>query len=236
MVLNLRSLLLRGLACGALLALGCGGSVTTSERDPEITPAPPKHLASGAYFFVADIEQPLSTQMQLFAWIDVDPETGEHVTAFVNADRNRDPARCEPFGLTCNETEACRTLPQPACVVPSEKVAGADEYPDYLPNDEPPTGYSFQTTGQVDGESAVADVFVHEPVDIEIVTPSVKIQGTVMTVTFEKDENGVLRGEGTFAAEQLFLGSVESIPPTGLVRARLIPPGEVPPGLEKPVP
>jgi hypothetical protein len=61
--------------------------------------APAPDFVSGAYFFVGDVTQPISNQVQLWAWIDVNPDTGELNAAFVNADRNLDASRCEPFGL-----------------------------------------------------------------------------------------------------------------------------------------
>lgn len=201
-----------------------------------LTCVPSADFHSGAYFFLADVTKPIGVQVQLLANIEVNPMTGELVGNFVNADRNRDVSRCTPFGLSCNEkTEACRTLPMPACVPPSEKAASPDEYPDYLPNYDPPAGFDFNVKGCIDG-SGDKIVFVNVPVDVAVQSPQVKLKGTVVTATFTKDDKGVLRGQGSIAAEQVLFGPSETDTgkAEGTATARDIPPGEVPPGLKKP--
>lgn len=195
--------------------------------------APAPDFVSGAYYFLADVENPIAVQVQLLAWIDVDPGTGEFVGLFVNADRNKDPSRCEPAGLSCDDTEACRTLPEPACVPPSEKAASTDEYPDYLPNYEPPTGYVFEVKGCVDGSGSKI-VFQNVPVDVVVESPKVSLTATVLTASFEKDDAGVLRGAGSIAVEHVFLGTIDSGKADGTVSGRLIPTDEIPEGLKKP--
>lgn len=219
-----------------------GDEYQVRERIPfsytvELKCAPSEDFVTGAYFFIGDVTQPIGTQVQLLSWIEVNPETGEFVGAFVNADRNRDPARCKPFGLDCDaKTEACRTLPEPACVVPSEKAGSTDEYPDYLVNYTPPTGFSFTATGCVDGQSSDKTVFVNVPVDVTVQSPAVSLRGTVLTASFEKDANGVLRGTGGIVADNVILGKVDSGTAEGTISARLIPPDEVPEDLKKPEP
>jgi hypothetical protein len=199
--------------------------------------APAPDFVSGAYYFVGDVTAPIGTQVQLWAWIDVNPDTGEFNAAFVNADRNRDVSRCEPFGLSCDAaTEACRTIPEPECVQPSVKAASMDEYPDYVTNYTPPTGYSFQTSGCVDGQSGDKIFFVNVPVDVVVQSPAVSLVGTVLTATFEKDENGVLRGGGTIVCDKVFLGTTDSGKAEGTISARLIPESEAPADLQKPTP
>ncbi|MBK8256111.1 MAG: hypothetical protein IPK82_26010 [Polyangiaceae bacterium] len=196
--------------------------------------APSADFVTGAYYFLGEVTKPIGTQVQLLAWLDVNPDTGEFVGAFVNGDRNRDASRCTPFGLSCTDDQACRTIPEPACVPPSEKAASVDEYPDYLPNYEPPTGYFFNATGCVDGQSGDKIFFVNQPVDVVVQSPAVSLVNTVLTATFEKDSEGVLRGGGTITAEKVFLGKIDSGTAEGQISARLIPAEEVPPGLKKP--
>lgn len=198
--------------------------------------APAPDFVTGPYYFVGDVTKPIGTQVQLWAWLDVNPDTGEFTGAFVNADRNRDAKRCEPFGLSCDDTQACRTIPEPACVPPSEKAASTDEYPDYITNYVPPTGYSFQTSGCVDGESGDKIFFVNLPVDVVVQSPAVSLAGTVLTATFEKDADGVLRGGGTITTDQVLLGTAESGKAEGTISARQVPIEEAPPGLQKPEP
>jgi hypothetical protein len=198
--------------------------------------APSTDFVSGAYFFVGDVTQPIGTQVQLWSWIDVNPDTGEFVASFVNGDRNRDLAKCEALGLTCLESEACRTIPEAACVPPSEKAASIEEYPDYVVNYAPPTGYSFQASGCVDGQSGDKTFFVNVPVDVIVQSPAVSLTGTVLTATFAKEPDGVVRGGGTIVCDKVFLGTVESGKAEGTISARFVPSGEAPADLKHPEP
>jgi len=149
----------------------------------------------------------------------------------VNADRNRDPERCKAFGLSCKDTEACRTLPMPACVQPSEKAVSTDEYPDYIPNYQPPTGFAFEVKGCVDGASGPKTVFVNVPVDVVVDSPKVSLTSTVLSASFAKDDKGVLRGDGAIVSDHVFLGKNDSGKAEGVITARAIPKGEEPKGL-----
>jgi hypothetical protein len=202
--------------------------------DVKLTCTPAPDFPSGAYFFLADVKQPIGVQVQLQAWIEVDQATGHFIGRFVNADRIRDPAKCEAAGLSCDSSEACRTLPAPACVAPSEKAASVDEYPDYLPNYEPPTGYAFDVKGCVDGTDPKKMVFVNIPVDVEVQSPHVFLIATLLTASFAVDDKGVLRGAGSIAADQVLLGTADSGKAAGLISGRLIPEADVPKGLQKP--
>ena len=196
--------------------------------------APSADFVSGAYFFLGEVTKPIGTQVQLHAYIEVNPATGEFVGTFVNADRDRDPARCKAFGLSCTDKEACRTLPTPACVPPSEKAGGVDEYPDYVVNYDPPSGYAFEATGCVDGQSGPDTIFVNVPVDVTVSQPAVSLRATTMTASFAKDDKGVLRGTGGIVAENVLLGKIDSGQAEGSIAARLIPPEEEPKGLKRP--
>lgn len=199
--------------------------------------SPSADFPSGAYFFVADVTAPIGVQVQLLAYIEVDAATGNLTGSFVNADRNPDASRCKDLGLSCTESEACRTLPDPACVPPSEKAITPDEYPDYLPNYTPPTGFAFDVKGCIDG-SGDKIVFANVPVDVGAQTPPVKLVGTIVTASFAKDDKGALRGAGAIGAEKVLFGKVESDigAAEGSVAAIAIPKGKEPPGLKKPEP
>src|SRR5205814_1326980 len=112
---------------------------------------------SGDFFFLAAVKAPITTQVQLFASIRLDAASGAFVGQFTNADRNKSPHRCP---TRCKAGEVCRLLPAPACALPSDPAGSVDEFGDYVPNDAPPTGYSFTAHGcaidQPDG-SAVFD-------------------------------------------------------------------------------
>lgn len=200
--------------------LECDGSTGGTDKFP-----------SGTYFFVANVAKPIQTQIQLWGAVIVDPETGSFRGQFTNADRNPDPNRCDP---PCDATQACRLLPSEECVTPSEEAGTEDEYPDYLPNDVLPVGYSFTVGGcVVDTGDSVA--FVNLPADVDITTPDVYVQGIQLVASF-KDVDGVLRGTGPVTAEQVFIGETPSGPASGTLVARQVPDDEVPPGVPQPPP
>ena len=189
-------------------------------------------MKDGTYYFLFDVINPIKTQVQLLASIKIDKATGAFIGQFTNADRNPDPARCSP---ACKSSEACRTLPgPPACVIPSEKAGSADEFPDYLPNATPPTGYSFTARGcavdQPDGTALCANV----PFDMKVEQPAVTLRAGKMTASFKVDASGVLRGGGTINAGDVLLGVISSGPADGGLTARILPADKVPPGVPQP--
>lgn len=221
------------------LSDGLGHDSIVRERlpfsyDVKLTCTAAPDFPSGAYFFLADVKKPIGVQVQLLAWLEVNQETGNFIGRFVNADRNKDPSRCAPAGLMCDDSEACRTLPAPACVAPSEKAASVDEYPDYVTNYELPTGYAFDVRGCIDGTDPAKMVFVNIPVDVEVQSPHVFLIATALAAVFGEDDKGVLRGAGSIATDQVILGTADSGKAEGLISARLIPDAEIPKDLQKP--
>lgn len=199
--------------------LSCDGTSGGTDKFP-----------SGVYYFVADVVDPIPTQIQLFGRIDVDPTTGEFRGQFTNADRNPDPSRCSP---ACDTSQACRLLPTEECVIPSEKAGSADEFSDFVPNDVLPAGYSFTVGGcVVDTGDAVA--FVNLPADVDILQPDVFVQGIQLIASFTTGEDGAFRATGPVTAEKVFVGTTDSGPAKGTLVARLIPEDEVPPGIPGP--
>jgi hypothetical protein len=196
--------------------------------------APSKVVASGAYFWLFDVKTPIATQVQLWALIDVDPATGAFNGQFTNADRNRDGRRCASTVGTCKSTDACRLLPAPACVAPSERAGTVDEYPDYLPNSTPPTGYSFNGRGCIEDQPDGTAAFVNVPVDVEVQEPAVTLRACKMTTLFTKGADGVVRGTGTISAGDVLLGTISSGAAEGGLNARSVVAAEVPPGVPPP--
>lgn len=192
--------------------------------------APTMMPAEATFFMLVDVEKPLSTQVQLLANFRVDTETGKLVAQFANADRNKMLPGCPP----CASTEVCRTLPAPACVAPSERAGTADEYPDFVPNTTPPTGFTFTGEGcaidQPDGSVA----FSIAPVDVIVQEPPVTLRNARMTAAFYKDEQGVLRSTGTLTADDVLLNGTSSGRGEGGLLARSIPEDEIPPGIPEP--
>lgn len=187
-------------------------------------------LASGPYVFLLDVESPIGTQIQLFAELHVDPATGDFVGQFTNADRNRDGSRC-PGG--CPPEDACRTIPAPECVAPSLRAASVDEWPDYVPNVPPPTGYSFTVHGCAN-EAGGAVVLGTEPVDLVVQQPAVTARGLVVIASFARDPEGVLRATGSGTAADILLGTKSFGPARGTVAARSLPAAGLPPGIPYP--
>ncbi|UQA55962.1 hypothetical protein [Polyangium aurulentum] len=188
----------------------------------------------GKYFLLADVKSPLKTQVQLLASMTVDPETGKVLGKFTNADRNPDSSRCAP--LTCKSSEVCRLLPDPGCVAPSERAGTVDEFPDYIPNEAPPTGYSFIAEACVEDQPDGSIVFVSAPVDVVVQVPPVTLRNAQLTAQFAPDAEGVLRGTGSLAADQVLLGTTASGKGEGGLLARSLKDDEAPPNIPEPTP
>jgi hypothetical protein len=184
-------------------------------------------LTSGPYMFLIDVESPIGTQIQLFAQMRVDAATGDFIGQFTNADRNRDLSRCP--GLPCKPEDACQTIPSPACVAPSVKAGSVDEWPDFIPNVTPPTGYSFTVHGcaQDMGDAVVIGT---EPVDLVVQQPAVTAKGLVVLASFGRD----LRATGTGTAADILLGTKGFGAAKATVHARSLPADQIPPGIPFP--
>jgi hypothetical protein len=175
--------------------------------------------ASGDYFILIDVVQPVGTEVKLFATIAVDA-TGKFTAHFSGATRNPDPTRCTP---ACASTDACRTLPgPPACVAPSTAAGSTDEYPDFVINTTS-SGFSFDAQGCVVDQPDGTALFVNAPVDVFVTQPSVTLRNTKLTATFAVDGSGVLRGAGALTADDVLLGTAESGAGTGTLTARIVP-------------
>ncbi len=188
--------------------------------------AAPTAFPSGGYFFNIAVDAPVTEQILLWSRVRVDPLTGRFVGQFTRADR--DPKiDCNEYGLACTPTEACRTLPTPACVLPSEDAGTSDEYTDFYANNAPPIGFSFTASGcivdQPDGTFRVAN----KPVDVKMASPPVTVKGINLSALWGYDDEGVLRGSGTFHA-QVQLGGDAGLPGKGSHEERLVLEDEVP--------
>lgn len=163
--------------------------------------------AEGKYFFLIDVKQPVGTQVKLFASMHVDTQTGAFKAQFVRATRNPDPNRCP---TPCKSNEACRLLPTPSCVVPSERAGTVDEYPDFIADATSPVSFQFTATGcLVDRADGTAD-FVNAPVDVFVTSPVVTLRNTRLTSQWSKDAQGALRVNGALSADDVLLGNISS--------------------------
>jgi hypothetical protein len=194
---------------------------------------PSKVVPSGKYFILFDVKKPIGTQIQLWGAMRVNESTGDLVGQFTNADRNMAPNRC-PF--SCKSTEACRLLPAPACVVPSERAGTVDEFSDYVPNAPPnPTGYSFTVRGCVEDLGDGTASLVTLPTDLVVNQPQVTLRNSKLAGTFTL-EGGVSRGSGTVSGDEVLIGSISSGRGEGGFTARYVPDAEAAPGIPEPPP
>ena len=186
-------------------------------------------FASGTYFVLLDVEQPLGTQIQLLAHIEVDPATGALVGQFTNADRN--PAQKCP--MACSAIDVCRLLPAPECVAPSTRAGTVDEWPDFIPNAPPPTGYSFLVQGCA-VDDGTANGVLTAPATMVVESPKVTVEGLTMTASFAPGPDGIVRATGSLTADVVRLGTNPLGPGKGSMGAVRIPDDRVPPNVPRP--
>ncbi len=193
----------------------------------------PGVLTSGSYFFVLDVESPVGTQLQLFTTLEVDPVTGLFRGQFTNADRSLDRSRCRT--VSCAAVDACRTLPREECVAPSLRAGGPDEFPDYVVNNTPPTGYSFSVTGCAEDQGDGSSAFVTAPADVVVQQPAVSVTGLAMIAAFTKGTDGVLRATGGATGDKVLLaGNPLNGSAKGTARGRSLTPEQAPKDIPKP--
>ncbi len=192
-------------------------------------------LSSGPYFFLLEVEKPLQAQVQLDSWLDIDPATGKFVGQFTNADRNLNLVCPMP----CGEGEVCRQKPQPQCVAPSERAVTVDEYSDFgVNNDVAHGGFSFTVSGCVeDQEGGQTAILATVPSTVDLVAGAVKIRvnGLIVTASYSKDVQDVLRASGSGTGGEVVLGAVrDPNGAAGTLTSRSIPASEVPQNLPHP--
>lgn len=188
-------------------------------------------MPTGAYFFLVEVDEPVETQVQLFAWLDVDAATGRVRGEFTNGDRAPDASGCP---TPCTDGEVCRRLPAAECVAPSTKAGAIDEFPDWYPNHTPPTGFSFTVAACARDQQGGAIAFATEPVTAVTQSPPVTSQGITMSGVLSREPDGVLRGTGSFAVQEVILGKTPSGPGIGSLRMRLLEGDDVPEDLPRP--
>jgi hypothetical protein len=189
----------------------------------------PSSFPTGTYFVLLEVEKPVGSQIQLLAYIDVDPTTGALSAQFTNADRS--PAQQCP--TACASTEVCRLLPSPECVAPSTRAGTVDEWPDFVPNPTPPTGYSFPVQGCTTSDGAAHGVLT-APATMVVEQPAVTVGGLVLTSSFVAGEDGVVRATGSLTADVVRLGEGALGAGQGTMTAVKIPDDRAPAGIPRP--
>jgi len=186
-----------------------------------------KVLASGPYFFLLDVQQPIGTQIRTFAELDVDAATGKFVGQFTLASRLTDPKRCSP---ACTGGEVCKTLPgPPMCVVPSTRAGSASEWPDFYANATPPVGFSFTVEGCAEDQPGGGAAFTTQPADLVVQQPAVTVAGLVVIGSFAPQASGALVATGTVTGDDIVFGSIHLGSGHGDVEAQSIPAKTAPP-------
>ncbi|MFI5298274.1 MAG: hypothetical protein ACHREM_09270 [Polyangiales bacterium] len=195
--------------------------------------APTTVASSGTFFFLVDVKDPIGTQVKLWADLNIDSATGQFSASFSKAYRNVDASRCAPLGLTCDATQACRTLPAPACVAPSEVAGSPSEYPDFIAQPDPP-GFSFTAKGCIVDQGDGSATFGIVPVDIIVSSPNVTLRASTLTASFRKDSNGVVQATGALTAEQVLLGAIDSGKGDGTLSGQQVPASAAPTNIPAP--
>lgn len=194
---------------------------------------PVKNLSSGDFIFIVPVDEPIQTQIRLYARIEIDPATGRFNSQWTRAKRTVDKSSC-PADLVCKPSEACRTIPAHECVIPSEPSGSVDEWPDLVPDHDPLTGFSFTAQGCVVDQADGSAALVNSPVDVRVTSPAVTLRNTILSAAFKLDTGSALRGSGSLTAEEVFLGDITSGKGVGNLVARAIPAGQSPSGIPGP--
>ena len=185
-----------------------------------------KVLTSGAYFFLLNVENPIGTQIKIFADLDVDPASGRFVGQFTLAARLTDPTRCSP---ACVNGDVCETLPgPPMCVVPSTRAGTPAEWPDFYANPTPPVGFSFTVNGCAEDEAGGSATFATQPANMVVEQPAVSVDGLVVVASFAPNAMGNLVATGGVTGDNIVFGMVPLGAGNGTVAAQLIPAGQAP--------
>ena len=134
-------------ACGGSVdASGSGGNAGVGASGGSGGSGAKTALPTGYYFFLFDVDY-LSTQLQTYVHIDVSPAPGTWKGVFTDANR-REALNSRPGCPSCAlDAPICALVPSPRCVKASEKQGALDEYVDFLPEPDPPGGYTFVADG-----------------------------------------------------------------------------------------
>jgi hypothetical protein len=198
---------------------------------PLMCSAPVTVVKAGTYFTIAVITSPIMTHVHLWLVLDIDPLTGKFTGRFTKGKRNPDPNRCP---TPCGTGLVCRLLPTPACVTPSDPAGSVDEYPDYVVDTDPITGFNFTAEGCSVDQAGGSASFSTLPVDIVVNSPKVTLHDTTIAASLTADAMGTLRGMGSLVADQVLLGIIDSGMGQGDMTMRSIPDADAPADLSGP--
>lgn len=183
----------------------------------------PTLMPTGYYYFLMNVDY-LAVQIQVFAYLEMNPDTGVWRARFTNANRlvqlNSRPG-CP--GSCPSDAPVCALLPKPACVKPSEKQTALDQYVDFLPESEPPYGYFFIADGFARDESNGTTAFGTAPFLIHLTVGTggilVDAENSRVTGVFRKHEDQRWRATGSLSVETVKLNGIGKDPTKGTFEA-----------------
>ena len=187
--------------------------------------AKPTNLQAGVYYVLLDVQEPIGVQIQLYGALDVDAATGALSGQFTNADRNPEQKCPTP----CGSADVCRLLPAPECVPQSQRAGTADEWPDFVPNSTPPTGFSFSVQGCAVDDGEATGVLT-APATMVVESPRVTVEALTMTASFTAEG----RATGSLVADTVRLGGNPLGAGRGTMTAIRIPDDRLPPNVPRP--
>lgn len=181
-----------------------------------LTEGCPTALPTGYYYFLLDVDY-LATQIQVFAYLEADPEKGTWRAKFTNANR-RTALNSRPGCPSCSADEpVCALVPKPDCVKPSYKQTDIEQWVDFLPEWDPPNGYVFSAEGLAcdqEGETAFGTKPFLIAVTVGTGNIAVTAENTVITGVFQ-DEGARWHGTGSLSAERIKLNDYGKDPTGG---------------------
>jgi len=193
-----------------------------------------KIMKSGAYFFLLNVESPLQAQIQLYADLRIDEKTGLVRGQFTNADRLANEGKCTPG---CSSAQVCETLPgPPTCIAPSGKAQNIDAFPDFIPNNSAPAGYSFTVDGCVEDLAGGGVAFATKATDLVTTEPPVTVRGLTVVSQFrpKKGAPEILEASGSGSGSQALLGGSPLGAAKGTILGRSLTAAETPAGIPAP--
>jgi hypothetical protein len=195
-----------------------------------LTEGGPNSLPSGYYFFLMNVEY-ISTQIQVYAYLEIDPVSGEWRAIFTNGNR-RPELNARPGCPSCSgDTPICALYPSARCAKPSEKMGALPEFRDFLPEPDPPDGYTFVADGFARDEADGTIAFGTLPfvIDITIGTGGINVraEGTTVNGAFRQEPSGRWVASGSLGVEVVKLNNIGNSTTKGEFTAMTLDPSEV---------
>jgi hypothetical protein len=192
-------------------------------------------LPSGFYYFLMNVDF-LAQQIRTYADIQVDPSTGDWKGLFTAAvrvpaldSRPGCPSSCPAATPICQLYD--KTLP--ACVKPSDKQTNVDQFADFLPQTELPSGFTFGANGfakdapdgTTDFGTATFDIDIHVGSgNVDLTAKDAQITGTFSEST---SEPGRFVGSGSISVSQVAINGNSPTPTKGTFTAMSLTDDEV---------